>query len=43
MLRFTDMSLDAIGETVGITPARYLPEVFSSVEGVSPSIYREQW
>ena len=43
MLRFTGLSLDAIGEAVGITPARYLSEVFSSIEGVSPSVYRKQW
>lgn len=43
MLRFTNLSLDAIGESVGITPARYLSEVFSSIEGVSPSVYRKQW
>lgn len=43
MLRFTELSLDAIGEAVGITPARYLSEVFSSIEGVSPSTYRKQW
>ncbi len=43
LLRFTDKTLDEIGEAVGITPARYLSEVFSSVEGVSPSTYRKQW
>ncbi len=43
MLRFTDKTLDEIGIAVGITPARYLSEVFRSVEGVSPSVYRKQW
>lgn len=43
LLRFTDKTLDEIGEAIGITPARYLSEVFSSVEGVSPSTYRKQW
>lgn len=43
LLRFTNQTLDEIGEAVGITPARYLSEVFSSVEGVSPSTYRKQW
>ncbi len=43
LLRFTDKTLDEIGEAVGITPARYLSEVFSSIEGVSPSVYRKQW
>lgn len=43
LLRFTDKTLDEIGEMVGITPARYFSEVFSSVEGVAPSVYRKQW
>lgn len=43
LLRFTDKTLDEIGTAVGITPARYLSEVFSSVEGVSPGVYRKQW
>jgi len=43
MLRFTDKMLDEIGIAVGITPARYLSEVFRSVEGVSPGVYRKQW
>ena len=43
LLRFTDKTLEEIGEAVGITPARYFSEVFSGVEGVSPSIYRKQW
>lgn len=43
LLRFTNQTLDEIGEAVGITPARYLSEVFSSVEGVPPSTYRKQW
>lgn len=43
LLRFTDKTLDEIGELVGITPARYFSEVFSSIEGVAPSVYRKQW
>lgn len=43
LLRFTNQTLDEIGEAVGITPARYFSEVFSSVEGVSPNTYRKQW
>ena len=43
LLRFSDLTLEEIGEAVGITPARYLSEVFKSLEGVSPSVYRKQW
>lgn len=43
LLRFTDQTLDEIGKAVGITPGRYLSEVFKAVEGVVPSDYRKQW
>ena len=43
LLRFTDQTLDEIGKAVGITPSRYLSEVFKAVEGVVPSDYRKQW
>ena len=43
LLRFNDMTLDEIGKAVGITPGRYLSEVFKAVEGVVPSDYRKQW
>ena len=43
LLRFTDKTLEEIGEAVGITPARYFSEVFSAVEGISPAKYRRQW
>jgi len=43
LLRFTDQTLDEIGKAVGITPGRYLSEVFKAVEGVIPSDYRKQW
>ena len=34
LLRFSDKTLDEIGKAVGITPGRYLSEVFKAVEGV---------
>ena len=43
LLRFTDKTLDEIGEAVGITPARYFSEVFRTVEGLPPTQYRKQW
>ena len=43
LLRFSNQTLEEIGETVGITPARYFSKVFRSVEGMAPGIYRKQW
>ena len=43
LIRFTDKTLDEIGEAVGITPARYFSEVFRAVEGLTPTQYRKQW
>lgn len=43
LLRFTDKTLEEIGEAVGITPARYFSEVFRAVEGLTPTQYRKQW
>jgi YesN/AraC family two-component response regulator len=43
LLRFTDKTLDEIGEAVGISSACYFSQVFSAIEGVSPSTYRKQW
>lgn len=43
LLRFTDLTLEAIGQRVGIPDANYLSRLFTRVEGVSPSIYRRSW
>lgn len=41
-LRFTDRSLEAIAEDLGME-ITYLSRMFKNVEGVSPSLYRKQW
>ncbi|MDD6691937.1 MAG: AraC family transcriptional regulator [Lachnospiraceae bacterium] len=43
LLRFTDLTLEAIGVRVGIPDANYLSRLFAKVEGVSPSVYRRSW
>lgn len=43
MLRFTDMSVEEIGEKVGIEDPNYFSGMFKRVEGVSASKYRESW
>ena len=43
MLRFTDLPIEAIGLECGLGSAHYFSSKFKEVEGVSPSVYREQW
>ncbi len=43
LLRFTDMTVDEIGATVGMGDANYFSRMFRKVEGSSPSEYRKQW
>jgi len=43
MLRFTDMSIEEIGQACGLGQAHYFSRVFKAVEGVAPSIYRSKW
>lgn len=43
MLRFTDKSVDEIGQECGFGQLHYFSRVFKSVEGVAPSVYRSQW
>lgn len=43
MLRFSDKSIEEIGLEVGIGELNYFSRVFKEVEGVPPSVYREQW
>lgn len=43
LLRFTDMTVDEIGNTVGMGDANYFSRTFRKVEGVSPREYRKQW
>lgn len=43
MLRFTNMTTEAISWEVGINGAAYLSRIFKKVEGISPAEYRKQW
>jgi len=43
MLRFSDKTAEEIGYEVGIGAPAYFSRVFKEIEGVSPSVYREQW
>lgn len=43
LLRFTDLSIEEIGEKIGIADSNYLSRLFSKIEGVSPSEYRKLW
>lgn len=43
LLRFSDSSMEKIGEACGMPDANYFSRVFRRVEGTSPSEYRKQW
>jgi len=43
LLRFSDLSMEKIGEACGMPDANYFSRVFRRVEGTSPSEYRKQW
>ena len=43
LLRFTDKTVEEIGLECGIGAAHYFSSKFKEVEGVPPSVYREQW
>ncbi len=43
LLRFTDNSVEDIGNMCGITPLYYFSRMFKQIEGVSPTDYRYQW
>ena len=43
LLRFTDKTVDEIGNAVGMEDANYFSRMFRKVEGISPSEYRKQW
>jgi AraC-like DNA-binding protein len=42
-LRFSDDSLDMIGETCGMGDAAYFSRIFKKVEGITPGEYRRRW
>lgn len=43
LLRFTDESVEEIGNRCGITPLYYFSRMFKQIEGISPMEYRQRW
>lgn len=43
LLRFSDLTMDKIGEACGMADTNYFSRVFRKIEGVSPSEYKKQW
>ncbi len=43
LLRFTDHSIEQIGEETGFPDSNYFARAFKKVEGTSPSTYRKSW
>ena len=43
LLRFSDQSIEEIGEKCGISDPNYFSRVFKKVEGITPKQYREMW
>ena len=43
LLRFTDQTVEEIGEACGMGALYYFSRMFKKIEGVSPSEYRKLW
>ncbi len=43
LLRFSDLTVEAVGREVGIGEPGYFSRVFKKVEGISPGEYRRMW
>ena len=43
LLRFTDETIEEVGNRCGITPLYYFSRIFKQIEGISPLEYRSQW
>lgn len=43
LLRFTDDTVESIGEACGVQDPNYFARLFRRIEGVSPSAFRRQW
>ena len=43
LLRFTDMTIDEIGNAIGMDGANYFCRMFKKIEGISPNTYKKQW
>lgn len=43
LLRFSDLSMEAIGQQCGLSDANYFSRVFKKLEGMTPGEYRRRW
>ncbi|MGN1482094.1 AraC family transcriptional regulator [Porcipelethomonas sp.] len=43
LLRFTDMSIERIGQECGINDPNYFARIFKKIEGISPGSFRKMW
>ena len=43
LLRFTDLSIEQIGQKCGMNDANYFSRMFKKVEGITPGEYRKRW
>lgn len=43
LLRFSDMTIEKIGQECGMQDANYFARTFKKLEGISPSEYRKRW
>lgn len=43
LLRFSDYSIEQVGQLCGIPDANYFARAFKKVEGISPGEYRKHW
>lgn len=43
LLRFTDLSIEKIGQECGMNDANYFSRMFKKVEGISPGAFRKMW
>ncbi len=43
LLRFTDDTVEEVGNLCGISPLYYFSRIFKQIEGISPMEYRQRW
>lgn len=43
LLRFSDLSIEQVGQKCGLDDANYFSRMFKKIEGVTPGEYRKRW
>ena len=43
LLRFTELSIEKIGQECGMNDANYFSRIFKKIEGIAPGEYRKMW